>query len=339
MLIYWLRNVQEFLTVGVLEGDIAPREAKNGYIMKNCIIACLLLLAGQTASAQTGVIDGSYYGEEETYPTRTDYTMDFPTSVVRDSPYDQYQRRNTRAVRYAPVREADVMWSKRIWRKIDLREKMNHALYFPTQPLADRQSLFDVMVYNMLYEGTITPYDPGPLGDTDDFSIPMSRHDLAAKLVSTDTVMVENLTTGAMEPVAVENRIESKDITHYVVKEDWFFDSKRSMMDVRILGIAPVRAAHADDGSFKGYELLFWVYYPEARMALSTANSYNRGNDHERRSFEEVFRKRMFSSVIVKESNVYDRYIAEYKTGLNALLEAEGIREDMFNYEQDMWSW
>lgn len=307
--------------------------------MKNYWMSILLLLGSLHTIAQT--FEGDTVWEYEPGPSamfNQSYTMEFPQSEVRDSPYDEETRNTFVRAKNCHVRQADVMWSKRIWRKIDLREKMNQSLYFPTKPLANRQALFDVLVYNIFHEGTITPYDPGPLGDTDDFSLPMTLGDLQDKLVEYDTVMVEDL-DGNIVPTPVETRVSAKDITHYVVKEDWFFDSKRSVMDVRILGIAPVRAVMADDGTFKGYELLFWVYYPEAQFALSRSPSFNRQNTAANRSFEEVFRKRMFSSVIIKESNVYDRYIAEYKTGINALLEAEGIHEDMFNFEQDMWEW
>jgi hypothetical protein len=47
---------------------------------------------------------------------------------------------------------------------------------------------------------------------------------------------------------------------------------------------------------------------------------FNRENDAERRSFEDIFWKRQFSSYITKWSNVYDRKAQRYKTGLDALL-------------------
>jgi hypothetical protein len=66
---------------------------------------------------------------------------------------------------------------------------------------------------------------------------------------------------------------------------------------------------------------------------------FNRSNDAERRSFDDIFLKRFFSSYITKESNVYDRRIEDYKTGLDALLEAQKIKEDMINFEHDLWEY
>jgi len=84
---------------------------------------------------------------------------------------------------------------------------------------------------------------------------------------------------------------------------------------------------------------LFWIYYPEARFVFVKSEVYNRGNDVERRTYEDVFWKRQFGSYIIKVSNVYDRGIVEYETGLDALLEAEKIKAKIMNMEHDLWSY
>ena len=45
-------------------------------------------------------------------------------------------------------KEADVMC--KVWRVIDLKEKMNHKLYYPLVPLTDRMCLYDVIRYGAL---------------------------------------------------------------------------------------------------------------------------------------------------------------------------------------------
>jgi hypothetical protein len=50
--------------------------------------------------------------------------------------------------------------------------------------------------------------------------------------------------------------------------------------------------------------------------------------------------KRYFSSYIFAESNVYDnRLINEYAQGQECLLEADRIKEQIFNFEQDLWEY
>ena len=47
----------------------------------------------------------------------------------------------------------------------------------------------------------------------------------------------------------------------------------------------------------------------------------------------------MFNSYIYKESNVYDRKISDYAKGMDALLESERIKNDIFLYEHDLWEY
>ena len=79
-------------------------------------------------------------------------------SNVLDGVYIQEHIPTKRVVSYAHLREADVMWAKRVWRVIDLKEKMNHKLYYPLTPQNDRISLFDVIKYGALTEGSLTVY-------------------------------------------------------------------------------------------------------------------------------------------------------------------------------------
>ena len=82
---------------------------------------------------------------------------------------------------------------------------------------------------------------------------------------------------------------------------------------------------------------IFWLYYPECRQLFSRYEVFNPRNDAERRTYEDLIWKRMFNSKIVKETNIYDRYINNYLTGLDALLEAEKIKNDMYKWEHDLW--
>ena len=47
--------------------------------------------------------------------------------------------------------------------------------------------------------------------------------------------------------------------------------------------------------------------------------------------------KRIFTSYIYKEENVYDRSINEYATGVDALLEAEKAKNSLFEFEEGLW--
>ncbi len=237
----------------------------------------------------------------------------------------------------AYIREADVMWSRRVWRQIDLREKANQPLYFPLSPIEDRKCLFDVIRDALLSEGSVTAYDPGALLRDDGFTDPLAAEEVKAMLHRVDTVYTEDPASGALIPVAVESDVDAAEVSRYLIKEDWIFDKQRGVMDIRIIGLAPMREVRGEDGELRGHAPLFWLYFPELRYLLAQHDAFNRFNDAARPSFEDVFRKRLFTSTIVKVSNVQDRWIADHLTGVDALLEAERLKQELFEWEHDLW--
>jgi gliding motility associated protien GldN len=277
------------------------------------VIAATMLMAFPTQTSAQDVLDGIY---------RPEHTLE------------------RRVIPYAPLREADIMWLKRVWRRIDLREKINHPMYFPEKPSQGRKSLFDVIKDAILNDGTLTAYDPGALGDDDMFTKRMTTDEVRQLLVRQDTTYTEDLYTGEMKPEIVTIEVKSTDVKWYEVKEEWFFDRQRSVMDVRTIGICPMKANKDElTGEFRGLQKLFWIYYPEARYVFVKSEVFNRSNDVERRTYEDIFWKRQFGSFITKESNVYNRSISMYKKGLDALLEAEAIKTQITNMEHDLWSY
>ncbi|MBI3238207.1 MAG: gliding motility protein GldN, partial [Flavobacteriia bacterium] len=122
------------------------------------------------------------------------------------------------------------------------------------------------------------------------------------------------------------------------LKEDWFFDKERSVMDVRILGIAPVVYQTDANNQILGLREVFWLYFPHCRYVLSNYFVYNQQNDAQWMSFDDLFWKRKFNSIVYKESNVFDRSIDSYRTGVDALMESEKITEEMRTFESDVWN-
>jgi len=266
-------------------------------------------------------------------------------SQVMDSPpqdgvYDKIQTINRKPIPYAPLREADAMWTKRIWRIIDMRQKMNHPFYYPTEKLNGRRSLMQVL-FDGLKEGSITAYDP----TSDEFLIPETYAQIMKLLNKSDSQQVEvpdplNPGQTKLKDTVIEQKFNPSEVKQFRIKEDWFFDKQRSVMDVRILGICPIKELfEADQVTSKGFEPLFWIYFPEARPLFAKAEVFNRENDAERRTYDDIFFKRMFTSYIYKESNVYDRWINEYAKSMDGLLESERIKNDIFLWEHDLWEY
>jgi gliding motility associated protien GldN len=255
---------------------------------------------------------------------------------VRDGVYDRsmIQEKEPAALPY--VREADVLWMKRVWQVIDLREKMNQPLYFPITPSASRRSLMQVLL-DGIREGSITAYDVM----NDEFTVPLTPEQILSQLERTQTITMQRPTPPYDEfDTTLTISFNPADVMRFRIKEEWFFDSKRSVLDVRVLGICPVREAIDPlTGESRGDEPLFWVYYPDARKVLANSEVFNRQNDAQRMSYDDLFLRRFFSSYVFKESNVHDRRIQDYYTGLDALLESQRVKESIRNFEHDLWEY
>jgi gliding motility associated protien GldN len=246
-----------------------------------------------------------------------------------------------RPVPYQFVREADVMWSKTIWRKIDLREKINHPLYYPEAPRGERMSLIDLLLY-AIDKGLIAY--TASADEIDEFKQPTTRAEINVKFDAQDkTIMVEDVETGQLVERKQKGVVKSNDVKEYLVKELWFFDKQRSVLDVRIIGICPIRCYFKDDDTEQlnpMFTKLFWIYFPQAREWFANHLVFNPYNDADHMTFDDLFFKRYFSSYIVKESNTFnDRQINEYTIGVESLLEAERIKENIFNFEHDLWEY
>lgn len=281
------------------------------------VIAGIIAVTGMTSFSQQSVsqnvLDGVYVREHS------------PTRQVIPPSY---------------LREADVMWSKRIWRVIDLKEKMNLPFaYPPSKSMKDRKSLIDVF-FDAVEEGTLTAYAT----IDDEFTVPMTKEQLdkvGGAGIDSTTYTDPNPPYNQIDTVIVRTFSRDK-VIGYRLKEEWFFDKQRSVMDVRIIGIAPLIFEVDEKGNTReGAKKIpiYWIYYPEARKILCNAECFNRENDAERRTYDDIFQKRMFSSFIMKESNVFDRRIEDYKQGMDALLEADRIKMDIINFEHDMWEY
>jgi len=267
------------------------------------------------------------------------FSLDSDAQVqnVLDGAYVKETNLTKRVIPYPYLREADVMYFRRIWQEMDLKQKINHPYYYPVEPIQDRKNLFDVIRDGLLVEGSLVAYSPGPTGEEDEFTLPITADSIRSILNPVTYIDVWDDFGDKIGSNAVRNPIESENITRYRLKEDWIWDRQRSERYVRIIGIAPMIEGFDRDGESIGYSPLFWLYYPECRYVFANADVFNLFNDAQRRTYEDLFQKRYFSSYIVKESNVYDRQVVEYQRGMDALAESERIKEELFLLEHDLW--
>ncbi|MBC7884456.1 MAG: gliding motility protein GldN [Saprospiraceae bacterium] len=235
-----------------------------------------------------------------------------------------------------PIREADISWEKRIQRVIDTREKLN--LPFRSQEL----NLFLVM-RQMISNGDITAF-----GD-DQFKDALPAADIEKRMVTFDTLTDLDPDTYTEIIKIVKNEIFWEDIYQYRIKEVWYFDKQRSVMDVRILGIAPIYQSPKNRDAGIPAGPLFWIYYPEARMPMSKFRVFNDENDIAPMTWADMFDTRVFTSYIYKRSNVLDYRLKDFfvadpedtenRAGIDMLLFSDKIKNELLNFEHDLWEY
>lgn len=275
-------------------------------------------------------------------------------------------------VPYQNIREADAMYSKKILRVVELREKQNHPLYFPImrmtypgegadgttiQPQRSRVNwlwlVFNIGILGETYDnrtgelndtiyGKRYPvYDLNPSDITNWWRIPVDADDPVRinMLGYKESIMVEDEVNGGTYQITVDSRVtDTRVMDQLWIWEEWVFDKQRSLMDVRIVAIAP-------DGWIQtttNFERVwpFWIYFPDYRPLFARYEVFNSNNDAENRTFDDIFFKRRFTSYIVAESNNYDnRLISDYLLGIDAIREGEKIQEEIFKMEHDQWEY
>ncbi|MDA3819560.1 MAG: gliding motility protein GldN [Candidatus Delongbacteria bacterium] len=253
------------------------------------------------------------------------------------------------------IREADAMYSKRILREIDMRQKINHPLYFPLQPVdypegkqPDRKRVnFTYLVYNI---GALNPseakrkpmFEFDPKDFTNWYRKPIPIEDTMERknvLTYSEEAREIDTLTGQMINVTKQRSINKRDIQSIILWEEWVFDKQRSVMDVRIIAMAPV-AKYQDVSGQEYTKRLFWIYYPHYRDIFANHEVFNTYNDAERKTFDDIFLKRRFESHVLIESNVYDnRFVRDYLLGIDAMLEGKRIENELFKYEHDLWEY
>ena len=331
--------------------------------LKSCLLIGLVVLVAADAGAQragrrrpgstppatnqptttTNQTQAPGYNPYGNVPIEVD-SSGMADSVVKkslriDNAYDKTSISARTPLVYEHLRADDALYAEKVWRELDLREKMNQTFRYKAESDNGSQMFVDILL-KAVNSGQVTAF-----GD-DRFTTPLSPADIAAKTQgSNDTVPV----TDPMDPTKIikyrvtRASFDPQSVTKIAMKEEWVFDRESSRMFCRILGIAPLQTKFFPNGQPMGNTVLFWVYYPDMRPIFTKYEVYNPKNMGQgRMTWEELFESRMFSSYITKSTldNAGNRIIRSYiKDPILALIEGDDIKNKIFNYEQDLWSY
>jgi len=242
---------------------------------------------------------------------------------------------------YENLRADDAMYRHKVWREIDTREKINLPFRYSADENNGNQRFISIL-FQAIQDSVVTVFS----NIDDRFTTPMTRGDVAKAIGGEPFPVKQYDSLGNEIGIIMKIReINLDSIYKFRIKEEVIFDKESSRLFWRILGIAPVMNVINSQGMNMGESEVFWVYYPDMRPVFSKYEVYNGKNYGARMSWEDLFESRMFYGRIIKSTidNPYDLQIKNYPglkdKSILQLLEGENIKEKIFNYEQDLWSY
>jgi gliding motility associated protien GldN len=228
---------------------------------------------------------------------------------------------------YPHLEQRDVLWEKRIWREIDVKELRNHHFASPNKYFID-------ILLSGLEKKKIRAFS----AENENFTKEQNFDDISKMISKTDTIPVTDPVTEAITMMPVKREFNPTNVIKYRIKEIVYFDSKLGRMNTRILGIAPIVNINDSEGNLIASTVLCWFHYNDIRSLLAKEALLSDHSDTQGLSWDDVFQARFFSSYIIKESNVKDARLQDLHSGMAILHESEKIKEEIRNKELDFFS-
>lgn len=257
--------------------------------------------------------------------------------------YDKGLVKGKKAMPYEFLRRSDVVWETAIWRTIDFREKFNQFFYFPLQTDQNTQGRINIVNAFMkaIEDGTIEVYED------DDMNIPMSWEKVKSSCLSTRYIDKEVGEDEFGDPIyekqAVQEDFDPSMVYKMHLKEYWYIDKEDTRQKVRIVGLSFTydRTKEVDGEEIPDPIDMFWVPMDDMRVRnyLACIDAYDENNNTLEKSYDQIFVSRYFDSYVTRETNRFNRGIADYLTGMDAIVESQGIEDKIFDIESDMWEY
>lgn len=247
-------------------------------------------------------------------------------------------------------RADDIVWSRVVYRVIDMRDKQNYQLYFPLRPNDEYESLFRLMLNAICQGAPVYRRNAREIKPSFVDSLKLQGEELS-KIFAYDNENDNNLIQ--INAITQQATIGNDQYQNYVknqlkflIQEIVFFDKHTSRMSSKIIGIAPLYALHPDNTqsqeSFKYFQesVLCWFAFDELRPYLVKKFVIPNGNEVQRLTFDEFFAQKLYASYLLGDSNMFNRMLIEYVVDPAKIKKEQNrIETELLNVEQDIWEY
>ncbi|HEX7847071.1 MAG TPA: hypothetical protein VF476_14820, partial [Chitinophagaceae bacterium] len=182
----------------------------------------------------TNVNQASGYNPYGNIPIVVDSTSVNDTIIKRslrnDNAFDKGSLTARTPLEYEHLRWDDALFAQKVWRELDLREKMNQTFRYDAQDDNGSQ-LFINMLLKAVNSGEVTAFAD------ERFTTPMTMPEIQQLTVGTADTVGQ---TDPLDPskiiryVVTRASFDAKSVVKLRIKEEWVFDREASRMFVRI---------------------------------------------------------------------------------------------------------
>lgn len=129
----------------------------------------------------------------------------------------------------------------------------------------DREN-FVKKIISAAYSGKVKTYDAC-------FNTPLSVDQVRAIENYSDTVTLQRSYSPYEEyDTIIGHQINLNQITRIRFLEEWYFEENKYEVKKKVLGIAPMIKKYNEEGVFRGYMPLFWIYFDKDYPAKYKVN-------------------------------------------------------------------
>ncbi len=253
----------------------------------------------------------------------------------------------------------DIVWSRTVYRIIDMRDKQNYQLYFPVVPNEKYKSLFRIILEAAVNDSLKT-YEKIERDIQPIFNKVVSKDSLKNffQICEKDTVnnVIRKTPLIVSDSITQQPKVSSyaykdyvKNQLKFLIQEIVFFDKHTSRMYSKIIAIAPLNAitetnltfgTTVDTWSYFQSSVLCWYLFDELRPYLAKQYVIPNGNDTQRLTYDEFFAQKYYSDYLIGDSNLNNRMLLQYIVDpVKIRKEQKRIETELLNFEQDLWEY